>query len=139
LREHPPVDIIAFHRYAYYPWGKEAIPRLQNEIDHIKEITLRYGYKNIPIVLTETSLLCNPNYYSCPDGSQPEHPFYYAQANYLVDIDHLIKCNNLIGWIWYPLPNGGWYDSGLLYTDGTEKPVYRKYLELKQNHLYITV
>lgn len=107
-------DILSFH---YYSWYINPDNSIKDEIQFLKEVLKKYN-REVPIILTETSLLCGEGYIQC------NQDFIKAQANFVDKIEQEVREEKLIGWIWYALPATGWNNSGLLFPDGTPKPAY---------------
>ena len=107
-------DILSFH---YYSWFSNQDKTIKDEVQFLRDVLKKYN-KEVPIILTETSLLCAEGATYC------DQDFLIAQANYVDKIEQEVREERLIGWIWYALPATGWNNSGLLFNDGIPKPAY---------------
>jgi len=111
------IDMVDFHWYEYF--GTKNPHTFPQVVAFLRSKT------NKTLLLSETSYLCLAGA-ACPsvDGDQPSHIFYKEQASYLESISIWVKQLNIYGFIWYSLPSNGWNNSGLLWPNGTYKPVF---------------
>lgn len=133
----PHLDIVAYHAYPSYtgetgdadlaahlwqPWGGWTVGKAR----FLREVMASFGISK-PLLLNETALGCNPDWYSC---NPPPAAFFQAQADYLVRTFSRARSEDVIGFVWYSLNEQGWRSTGLLDETGVPRPVYWAYQQL---------
>jgi hypothetical protein len=100
LRAGAKFDGVSFHYYVSYPntWVSP-----QNKVNFIRQLMAQYN-KTRPILLSEVSLL------SATGGEA----FEQAQGQFVHWVWDETKRMNLQAFIWYSLPDSGWYHAALL-------------------------
>lgn len=127
------IDYVSFHGYpGFNPKAASPVPAELNMVswqarggvvmgkaNYLREVMAKYNV-NLPLFLTETSLLCDERNPAC---NPPGQDFYQKQAEYGA---WLLVRNYAegIGTIWYTYDGPGWRASGILDQDQNPKPVY---------------
>ncbi|HSO27762.1 MAG TPA: hypothetical protein VLS48_06800 [Anaerolineales bacterium] len=120
-------DGVSFHSYDYYSeitglygngnWNEDsqsAGPSFLPRAEYIQGLLDQYNVRGKFLFSSETSMLCSID---CDED------YELTKAYYVVQLYTQSMVEQLHGAVWYDL-NGGWKQSGLMYSDGTPRPAY---------------
>jgi hypothetical protein len=127
----PYFDVVSFHAYTWYggAWGRMynrfwtggqiiQTTALAERVNFLRGVLQKYGYRDKPLLDTETALTCPEDTSDCRETQAMYAAKAYAEA---IAFD-------LLGRTWFALINDGWYYTGLLQgADMTPKPSFYSY------------
>jgi len=119
-------DGVSYHAYAYYQDGQPGEENEDWQVIKKKATHLRWLGEDAPLYVTETSLLCNPNWSPCYDPGI--HGFRVVQGEYLRHIIREVADWDVEFVLWYTIANNGWLNSDLVWQDEPQ-PAYFEYLD----------
>lgn len=102
----PYIDIISFHTYVFYraPGQPPLGPREDWRVNYLRGVTQRYGVAHIPIMRTETGLLCIEVTPECR----------WAQADFMSRSFVRTMRDGLMGTIWYIYDNDSFHNTAMI-------------------------